>query len=240
MSYSNNTEILFRKKKKSKKRMTRVKNSVRVLTMRLLLACFILFILYTGARIFIAKTDFFNIKSISVVCLNSKDELSLKPFMLLRDSLILDIDRNSAEGIVREHFPGYGIRAVNKRYPSSVTFVLYKKIPVICINGRYSVNQDGSVSVKRNTDIIRMNADIDGMESIFDIPGFPTIFSDIIRQSKYIENIKYSKREFTIETKDNKHFTIVSGNSLGNLKELGNAPYSAFDMRINEMTLVKN
>jgi len=240
LSYSSNTEVLFRKRKKSRKKMTRVKNNVKIFMLRFLLLSFILFIIYTGARIFIAKTDFFSIKSISVVCLNSNEKLSSEPFMTLMGRLIMDIDRDSAEAIVKEHFPGYGIRVVNRTYPSSVTFVLYKKIPVICINGRYSVNQDGTVSVKKNTEIIKMKADIDGIESIFDIPGFATIFNDIIKQSKYIENIKYSKREFTIETKDNKHFTIASGNSLGDIKELGSAPYSSFDMRIDEMTLVKN
>lgn len=240
LSYSNNTEVLFRKRKKSKKRMTRVKNNVKTLTLRFLLLCFILFIIYTGARIFITKTDFFSIKSISVVSLNSNEKLSAEPFMTLSGSLILDIDKDRAGHIVKEHFPGYGIRAVNRQYPSSVTFILYKKIPVICINGKYSVNQDGTVSVKKNTEIIRMYADIDGIESIFDIPGFATIFSDIIEHSKYIKHIKYSEREFTIKTTDNKRFTIAAGNTLGDLRELGTAPYSAFDMRINEMTLVKN
>ncbi|MDY6787174.1 MAG: hypothetical protein SVK54_03505, partial [candidate division WOR-3 bacterium] len=97
LSYSNNTEVLFRKKKKSRKKMTRVKNNVKIFTLRLLLLCFILFIIYAGARVFIAKTDFFSIKSISVVCLNSNEKLSPEPFMMFRDSLILDIDRDSAE-----------------------------------------------------------------------------------------------------------------------------------------------
>lgn len=185
------------------------------------------------------KSDIFIIKNVKTIVYNDKNIVPSNDFSFLKGENIFSISESFIDSIVHTSYANYGLKALIKQYPSEIKIIIYKKIPVISINNKFTVYQDFSVKkVNLNANVITMNSDISNIQTGFDIPGFATLFNSLIMHKENIKNIRFSKNLYTIYTKDNRRIIIRPGNKLSDIDRIPKE-YMKIDLRFNNLVLVK-
>ena len=233
------TEILHRRIRKDKKAKKRIRSYISKITVRIVLSLILFTALYITLITIKNKSDVFIVKNVKTIVYNDKNIVPSNDFSFLKGENIFDIGESFIDSIVHVSYSDYGLKALIKNYPSEIIIIIYKKIPVISINNKFTVYQDFSIKkVNMNTNIITMNSDISSIQTGFDIPGFATLFHSLIKYKKNIKSICFSKNLYTIYTKDNRRIIIRAGNTLSDIDRIPEE-YMKIDLRFNNLVLVK-
>jgi len=238
-----NVDVLYRNEKK-KKKVQKTKNSSlkKVFTktaVSLFAAALLIAILTIGA----SKSGMFNISKINVVVTNEKSTVDSSMFSSLIGKNIFAVKKSDIKSILNRKMDFMGVRYVTKFYPARINIILYRKVPVININGEYVLYQDCTAGKMTDVEVantLYLQSDVKTIESAFDIPGLATIFEWILRHRNSIKSIKYTNGEFYVRLGGKYTIMAKAGKDINNKVTEYNINKSIVDLRFDDMVLVKN
>lgn len=233
------TEILYRQERKKKKRRSAIRKRIRKYISVLIALFSLLAIVAIAALLFTQNSPLFNVKRVSTVISNDPDIVAPKLFNHLIGMNIFSVNDSSIDSIIREKSIHYGMQSVIRQYPDKLKIVLYRRIPVICINNKYTIYQDFSMKdIPSHANIIDMSTDIPIMHSPYDIPGFASIFASLIKQHDMIESISYRNGKYSIYTNNSVSIIMKPGNEFPEIDCLPEG-FSYVDVRFRNTIYVK-
>ena len=238
-----NVDILYRNEKKKKKVQKTKKNSFKKIFTKTAVSVFTAAVLVMILIIGASKSGMFNVSKINVVVTNEKTSIDSSMFSSLIGKNIFNIKNSDVKNIINKRMDFMGVRYVTKFYPARVNIILYRKVPIININGEYVLYQDCTAGKMTNAEIantLYMQSDIRTINSAFDIPGLATIFEWILRHRNSIKNIKYSNGEFYVRLNGKYAIMAKAGKDINSKVTEYNINKSVVDLRFDDMVLVKN
>lgn len=233
------TEILYRQERKKKKRRSAMRRKIRKYMSVLITGFSVSAIIVIAALLFTRNSPLFTVKGVSTVISNDPDIVAPELFAHIKGINIFSIDDSSIDSVIKEKSIHYGMQAVIRQYPDKLKIVLYRRIPVICINNKYTIYQDFSMKdIPSQANVIDMRTDMPDIHSPYDIPGFASIFASLIKQHDMIESISYRKGKYTIYTNNSVSIIMKPGNEFPEIDRLPEG-FSYVDVRFRNTIYVK-
>lgn len=243
MKYYNGRYDLLRREKENKK------NKGKKRIKRLFLKFVKLFILgfFMISMIFVLSNKFINmkifrLKSIEIKVINEKIALDSKPFKTLLGENIFKIESKKIYDILDRNYGDFKIKDIKKSFPSKLEIIVYRKIPLLLLDNNLVIYQDMEIGTNNKystANYISVETGKTTIKSIYDIPGLPTIFHDIIKDKDNIKKICFTDNGIKVYTKNNKFLIINKGDRIPNLKEFENLEYRTIDLRFKNGIYVK-
>ncbi|MEJ5307720.1 MAG: hypothetical protein WHT27_05430 [candidate division WOR-3 bacterium] len=184
----------------------------------------------------------FKVKDIELKVVNEKIYLDSKPFKNIVGENIFKIKPEKINEIVNMNYNDFKVKNIKKSFPSKLEIIVYRKIPLLLLDNDLVIYQDmeiGSSNKYSVANYIFVETDEKNIRSLYDIPGLPTIFSDLIREKDNIKKICFTEKEIKVYTKSNKSLIINRGDRIPKLKEFENIEYKIFDLRFKNGIYVK-
>ena len=236
---SNHTEILYRQQRHSKKSKKKMRKKLNEVFIRFCVISAITVFIVISAVIFVRSSSMFKVSNVTVVISNNPDIVPFNIFDCFLGTHILSVKERVIDSIIAAEYSHYGLRSVIREYPSNIKIILYKKIPVISVNDKYTVYQDFSMKpIKSDANIIHMYTDNNNYKTAFDIPGFATIFNSLINQKSSIKKINFKKNKYTVYTYNGITIILKPGNILPPIDQL-EGDFKYVDVRFRNSIFVK-
>ncbi len=241
LRYSNNTAILYKHTIKTKNKKNKLfKNFFKRILNISIIIVLIIIILFSTFYVLNTK-GFFNIKNVDYVIVNTNEQIIFDKLMNLKNKNLIEISKNDANEILNKYYPGYGVKSLIKIYPHTLKIVLYKQIPVLSINNKYIVYNDGEIKKsKDNVNCIPLYTNKNNIKNIFSIPGLATIYPSLIRYKDIIKSVKYKKHNYYIKLKNKKIIVLHEGQYLKNIDKYYDFEYRVIDLRYKNLIIVNN
>ncbi|MEO0281948.1 MAG: hypothetical protein ABIN05_06350 [candidate division WOR-3 bacterium] len=240
--YSGRYDLLLREKENKKSKGIKRIKSFFVKVIKL----FILIMLISGIIVFLSNKFInmktFRVKYIDIKVVNEKISLDSKPFKNIVGENIFKIKSEKIKEIVDRNYSDFKVKNIKKSFPSKLEIIVYRKIPLLLLEDNLVIYQDmevGTNSKYSAANYIFVETDEKNIRSVFDVPGLPTIFPDLIREKDNIKKIGFIDRGIKIYTKNNKSLIINKGDRIPKLKEFENIEYKTIDLRFKNGIYVK-
>ncbi|MEO0234250.1 MAG: hypothetical protein ABIN39_03920 [candidate division WOR-3 bacterium] len=240
--YSGRYDLLLREKENKKSKGIKRIKSFFVKVIKL----FILIMLISGIIVFLSNKFInmktFRVKYIEIKVVNEKIYLDSKPFKNIVGENIFKIKSEKIKEIVDRNYSDFKVKNIKKSFPSKLEIIVYRKIPLLLLEDNLVIYQDmevGTNSKYSAANYIFVETDEKNIRSVFDVPGLPTIFPDLIREKDNIKKIGFIDRGIKIYTKNNKSLIINKGDRIPKLKEFENIEYKTIDLRFKNGIYVK-
>ncbi|MEO0237802.1 MAG: hypothetical protein ABIN35_06170 [candidate division WOR-3 bacterium] len=240
--YSGRYDLLLREKENKKSKGIKRIKSFFVKVIKL----FILIMLISGIIVFLSNKFInmktFRVKYIEIKVVNEKIYLDSKPFKNIVGENIFKIKSEKIKEIVDRNYSDFKVKNIKKSFPSKLEIIVYRKIPLLLLEDNLVIYQDMEVGTNNKysaANYIFVETDEKNIRSVFDVPGLPTIFPDLIREKDNIKKIGFIDRGIKIYTKNNKSLIINKGDRIPKLKEFENIEYKTIDLRFKNGIYVK-
>lgn len=240
--YNGRYDLLLREKENNKnKGKKRIKRFFLKIT-----KIFILIIIIISTVVFLSNKfidmKIFKIKDIEIKVVNEKIYLDNKHLKSLLGENIFKIKSENIKEIFDGNYNDFKIKNIKKNFPSKLEVIVYRKIPLLLLEENFVIYQDMEI-VKSNkysaANYIFVETDDKDIKSVYDIPGLPTIFFDLMREKDKIKKLCFTDNGIKIYTKSNKILFINKGDRLPKLKEFENIDYRIIDLRFKNGIYVK-
>ncbi|MEO0288671.1 MAG: hypothetical protein ABIN00_03455 [candidate division WOR-3 bacterium] len=240
--YNGRYDLLLREKEKKKSKGIKKIKSFFVKTLKLL----VLIMLSAATLVFLSNKfinmKIFRVKDIEIKVVNEKIYIDDKPFKNLVGENIFKIEGEKIKEIVDRNYSDFKLKNIKKSFPSKLEIIVYRKIPLLLVEDNIVVYQDMEVGISNKysaANYIFVETFEKNIRSVYDIPGLPTIFPDIIREKDNIKKICFTDRGIKVYTRSNKSLIINKGDRIPKLKDFENIEYRTIDLRFKNGIYVK-
>jgi len=239
--YSNRGDHLYRAYALRSKKKKSMASRLPKFLAKILFAALALFLVLFGTGYFLKHSSAFAVKNVKIVVANEKAAIDPSVLSKFAGMNLNAIDNREIEKVFDNRESEYGVRAVKKELPSTLKVVLYRRYPLFLVNGERVINNDFSVysATKRCVNYLPIYSDCQGISSMFEIPGLPTIHRDLIRYREIIKSVEMGGSNIYVRLKNGKTVVISAGQSLPDLKRASESEYRVLDFRFSNAIYVK-